>query len=305
MHISRRSLVLGGTGLVGLVSRPRATHAEARPPQEPATGVLTASGVVERIKANVGIPWMTQTVDTIVAGTPDAPVRGIATTMMATLDVLQRAAAAGRNLVITHESTFFTHQDRTDTLRDDATYRFKADFIRGHGMAVFHFHDHWHRRQPDGIAVGMAREVGWDKYAIPESPREFVLPEQPLAELARDIESRLQIRTMRVVGDPKLMVKRVLASWGNVSLVPGIPYLARPEVDVLIVGETREWELVEYVQDQIASGGRKALIVLGHVVSEQAGMKYCAEWLKSFIGEVPIDFIPAPEPFWTPRQPTA
>jgi hypothetical protein len=29
-------------------------------------------------------------------------------------------------------------------------------------------------------------------------------------------------------------------------------------------------------------------------------MKYCAEWLKSFITEVPIGFIPAPEPFWSP-----
>jgi putative NIF3 family GTP cyclohydrolase 1 type 2 len=85
-----------------------------------------------------------------------------------------------------------------------------------------------------------------------------------------------------------------------VSLTPGIPYLARPDVDVLIVGETHEWELVEYVQDQMSSGKKKALILLGHVVSEQAGMRYCAEWLRSFIQEVPIDFIAADEPFWRP-----
>jgi hypothetical protein len=47
------------------------------------------------------------------------------------------------------------------------------------------------------------------------------------------------------------------------------------------------------------------LIVLGHVVSEQAGMKYCAEWLKSFIPEVPIEFIPAAEPFWSTDHPMA
>ncbi len=28
-------------------------------------------------------------------------------------------------------------------------------------------------------------------------------------------------------------------------------------------------------------------------------MKLCATWLKSFLPEVPTDFIPAPEPFWT------
>lgn len=147
------------------------------------------------------------------------------------------------------------------------------------------------------------RELGWEKYADPRNPKSFTFSEIPLARLAKEIEAKLKIRTMRVVGDPKLPVRRVLASWGNVSLMPGLPFLARPEVDVLIVGETHEWELVEYAQDAIASGRKKALIVLGHVVSEQAGMKYCAEWLKGFINEVPIEFIAAAEPFWRPDRP--
>jgi len=34
-------------------------------------------------------------------------------------------------------------------------------------------------------------------------------------------------------------------------------------------------------------------------------MKYCAEWLKSFVTEVPVEFIAAPEPFWSPDHPVA
>jgi hypothetical protein len=45
------------------------------------------------------------------------------------------------------------------------------------------------------------------------------------------------------------------------------------------------------------------VVVLGHVVSEQGGMKYCTEWLKSFVTEVPIEFVPAREPFWNPSHP--
>lgn len=131
----------------------------------------------------------------------------------------------------------------------------------------------------------------------------FTFPETSLARLAKDMETKLKIRTMRVVGDPRLTVKRVIASWGYVSQMPGIPLLARPEVDVLVVGETREWEVVEYAQDMISSGKKKGLIVLGHVVSEQAGMKYCAEWLKGFVKEVPVEFIAAAEPFWSPDKP--
>jgi hypothetical protein len=71
----------------------------------------------------------------------------------------------------------------------------------------------------------------------------------------------------------------------------------------LIAGETREWELVEYAQDTITCGKKKALIVFGHVVSEQAGMKLCAEWLKPLVPEVPVEFIAAAEPFWRPGNP--
>ena len=37
-------------------------------------------------------------------------------------------------------------------------------------MVVFRFHDHWHARRPDGIATGMARELGWEKQADPDEP---------------------------------------------------------------------------------------------------------------------------------------
>jgi putative NIF3 family GTP cyclohydrolase 1 type 2 len=293
--LSRRNIILVGAGVTAL---------QTAAPQE-RREKLSAGEVVARIQKMVGIPWRQQTVDKIVAGSPDTPVTGIATTMMATLNVLKRAADAGANMVITHETPFYLHQDQTADIANDPTYQFKLNFIREHGMAVFHFHDHWHARHPDGIAVGMMQQLGWTKNADPENPRRFTFPGLSLLDLAKQMQSRLEIRTMRVVGDPKLSVHHALASWGYVSRMPGIPQFRDPGVDVFIGGETREWELVEYVQDSITKGDRKALILLGHVVSEQAGMKYCAEWLRSFISEVPVQFIPASEPFWNPRDPVA
>ena len=281
---SRRAFVLGGAGLVAAASG----------------GAITAAQVIDRIKKNVGVPWRGETVDNVIAGNPDTPVTGIATTMMSTLEVIERAAAAGKNLVITHEPTFYLHQDRTEPLAGGATYQFKADFMRRHGMVVFRFHDHWHAHRPDGIAFGMARELGWESNADPADLRLFTFPGTPLGRFAKEIASRLKIRTMRVVGDPELQVRRAIANWGYVSQERGIDMLARPDVDVLIGGEAREWEVAEYAQDIIATGKKKALILLGHVVSEQSGMKYCAEWLRSFVTEVPVEFVAAPEPFWSP-----
>jgi putative NIF3 family GTP cyclohydrolase 1 type 2 len=257
---------------------------------------------VERIKGKVGIPWMAETVDRILAGSPEVRVKGIATTMMATLEMMQRAVAAGKNMIVTHEPTFWSHQDTTKELEGDPTYEFKKRFIAEHDLAVFRFHDHWHRMKPDGINAGMTRELGWEKNAIAPDSHEFVFDATTLGGLVNTMAKRLNAHSMRVVGDAKMPVKRVVASWGYASLMPSvIKTAARPDVDVVICGETREWELVEYVQDQIASGTKKALIVVNHVASEQSGMKYCAEWLKPIVPEVPVEFVASAEPFWVAR----
>jgi putative NIF3 family GTP cyclohydrolase 1 type 2 len=295
MDITRRSLLIGGAAL--------AASSRAQGFSEIGGGGVSAAEVVARIKGRVGIPWMTETVDRIVAGNAEVQVKGIATTMMATLDVIQRAVAAGNNMIITHEPTFYSHQDATEALRTDPTFQFKTKFIGEHDVAVFRFHDHWHRMKPDGINFGMTRELGWEKNVSADNAWRFAFPEMPLGEFVDAMATRLKAHSMRVVGDARLPIRKVATSWGYASLMPDlIKIAANPDVDLMIMGETREWELVEYVQDQIASGAKKALIVLNHVVSEQAGMKYCVNWLKTFVPEVPISFVAAREPFWVPRS---
>src|SRR6188768_617102 len=125
---------------------------------------MTAQEIVGRIQKKLqelGIAWRTQTVDTFKAGSPQTDVKGIATTGMATFDVLRRASAAGRNFVITHEPTFYNHQDQTDTLTADPTYQAKLRFIEDQGLIVWRFHDHAHMLRPDPLVAGSARVLGW------------------------------------------------------------------------------------------------------------------------------------------------
>jgi putative NIF3 family GTP cyclohydrolase 1 type 2 len=262
--------------------------------------MISTGRIIERIRQQVGIPWRTETVDTLIAGSLDMSVTGIATTMMATLDVLQRSAADGKNLIITHEPTFYLHQEKSDMRLADEGSRYKKAFIQQHNLSIFHFHDHWHARQPDGIATGMMKALGWEQYVNARNPNAFHFPGTPLIQFVRELQAQLHSRTMRIVGKPDLQVQRVATSWGFLSRDPAIELLARPDIDVLIAGETHEWEAVEYAQDLVTMGQNKALILLGHMLSEQAGMQYCAEWLKTFIPEVPIAFIPLAEPYWNP-----
>jgi putative NIF3 family GTP cyclohydrolase 1 type 2 len=80
-----------------------------------------------------------------------------------------------------------------------------------------------------------------------------------------------------------------------------VQLLRRDDVEVLVIGEVPEWETIEYVADAAAEGRRKALILMGHIPSEQAGMAACAEWLKTFISSVPVIFVATAEPFWMPH----
>ena len=262
----------------------------------------TARQVVAAIQAHVGVPWNSDTVDTFKAGNPDSPVTGIAVTMMATLDVLQRAAAKGQNLVITHEPTFYNHLDKPEGMdQDDAVWLAKRTFIEKHGLVVWRFHDHWHMRKPDGILVGVVRALGWEKYQNPANQYLFTMPQTTVEKLAIEVADRLDTPVLRVVGNPQMKVTRVALSPGSAGFEPETHALAS-EIEVLLVGETREWETVEYAADAVSAGMPKALIVIGHIPSEQPGMEECARWLKAFIKEVPIEFVPTRQPFWTVEQ---
>jgi putative NIF3 family GTP cyclohydrolase 1 type 2 len=285
-----------GAGLIVITAcSTRAGAQEKRP---------TAREVVAAIQEHISVPWMSKTVDTFKAGNPDTQVTGIAVTMMAPLDVLQRAAANGQNLIITHEPTFFNHYDDKPEGMDenDAVWKEKRAYIEQHGLVIWRLHDHWHMRKPDGIQAGMVHALGWDKYQNPENENLFVLPETTLEKLAAEVAKRLDTPVMRVVGNPEMKVTKIALNPGYTGFVRETHELEMDNVEVLLVGETREWETVEYAADAVSEGKRKALIIIGHVPSEQAGMEECARWLKTFVKDVPIEFVATKQPFWTPAE---
>ncbi len=279
-----------------------AALAMTAPPAQPQQ---TARQIVEQIQHQTGVSLPPTTVDTFKAGDPDTPVKGIAVTMMATYDVLERAAKHGDNFVITHEPTFYNHRDQIADLekQQDAVLAEKRAFIQKHKLVIWRFHDGWHARTPDGIRLGMAKALGWEKFENANRPAEFSIPATSLNALALEIEHKLHSKVLRVVGNGDLQVKQVAMLPGAAGSTRQIQMLERPEVQALVIGETPEWETVEYAADAASQGRSKALLILGHVQSEQAGMDECARWLRGFVKGIRIDFIPAREPFWLPGSP--
>jgi putative NIF3 family GTP cyclohydrolase 1 type 2 len=264
---------------------------------------LSARRVIERIQERVGVEWRKETVDTFKAGNPDATVKGIVTTMFPTYGVLKAAAASGKNLIICHEPAFYDHFDQAAELvkAGDRVLADKKAFIEKNGLIIWRFHDHWHLRKPDGILQGMVRALGWEEFQDPSDEELFRIPETSLLNLCRELKRRLGCEALRAVGNPGMVLTKVAFLPGAPASIEQMRALGRCDIDAVVSGETREWETMEYARDAAAEGKPKALIILGHVPSEQAGMEECARWLRTFISEVPVEFVASGEPYWSLR----
>lgn len=262
----------------------------------------TADDVIDKIKSNLTCNWSEETVDTYKGGSGDMKVTGIATTFLANIDVLKRAKEKGLNLIITHEPTFYDHRDNIDRYGDDPIVKAKQQYIKDNNLIVWRFHDHWHRTSPDGIYKGMTAKLQFDQYSREGSQLYYDLPKMTLKDLGLMLEKRFSQSTIRIVGDLDMEVSQVALVLGAAGSNRQINSLQRDDVEVVVVGEVPEWETVEYIRDATSLGHKKALIMLGHANSEEAGMEYCAEWLKTFIKDLPVEFIPAGDPFWSPNQ---
>lgn len=307
--MERREFVnIAGKGLIGSTLM---TLSAARLPAQAVSEnkTITARQVVERIQkkaAEQGVKWNTsgrkvgdrviQTVDIFKAGNPDTVVRGIATSFMSTFDVLQRAAAAGKNFIITHEPTFWNHLDNTENLADDHVFQQKMEFIRQNNLVIWRFHDHLHALSPDPIFVAFQRQLGWEHNVSGAMRYSYEIPETTLEALARHFQSALKTDSMRIIGAPEMMVRTVGIAGHDIITT----MRALRGVDVVVIPEGREWDSIEYVRDMADLDQKKGLILLAHEMCEEWGMDDCANWLRGFLPEVPIEWISSREPFWAP-----
>lgn len=263
---------------------------------DPSSTQPTAREIINMIKKEVGVIWSDKTVDTFKAGDPDTPVTGIVCTFMATMDVLYKAVGHDCNLIITHEPIFYNHLDETSQFENDKVVEAKKKYIDDHGLVIWRFHDHFHRMNPDGIMTGMIRKIDWEKYRT-DNPFLFRLPEMTVKELASYLNRKFTSATIRIVGDPSMKVNNVAFAPGAPGGMAHIKLLERDDVDVIVGGEVPEWESISWVRDAAAFGMKKALVLIGHEDSEEAGMIYCSEWLKGFVKDTPIIFIKAGDSF--------
>jgi putative NIF3 family GTP cyclohydrolase 1 type 2 len=250
---------------------------------------LTAEAIIRRTQSELGGEWPATGPDGLKAGDPTTVVKGIATTAMATIDVLKEAAKTNANLIVTYEPTFYGRAEGGRA--DDPVLKAKRDFIEKNGLVVFRLRDHWQARMTPPLAAALGWSNGRDAlYDVPAATAE---------ETVDQVRRRLNIRGgLRAVGDRKATIRRVLVHPG--SMTPAIMWQRYGEVDMVIAGEVREWENTFYAADIFTAGEKRVLVTVGRVVSEDPGMRACADWFKTVVKEVPSRWIAAGDPYWRP-----
>lgn len=285
--------------------------------------MITSEQLIERIQKNVGVPWQSQRSDGfsdgILFGSADATVTGIATTFTPTLDVLRKALSSGKNVIICREAPSYSRGERApllwrngpapskDVLDNDPVWQAKQEFISKNNLVIIRLVDNWDARKTDGQLRGLSRALGWDSFHLPAANRKhayaprdvyFHIPTTLLHSFAESIKKKLNLHAVRVVGNPESSVSKVALTHGLLLVADAEWILREPDVDVVVTGDAVEWEAAPYFQDLVAAGKAKGLILLGDEASEEPGSGEMAEWLKGFVNEIPIEWIPAGEPFW-------
>jgi putative NIF3 family GTP cyclohydrolase 1 type 2 len=295
--------------------------------------VITAETVVDRIRRQCGVGWRASDVDAFLAG--------IATTYAPSLEVLHKAVASGKNMIVSLESPYWSRpasmipgttsptglqegppgfrlvgspaeggtgqQDRND----DPLLVEKRDYIGSNNLVIYRFVENWIARQPDPALGALVEALGWEKgYRPPQGApwaahnAAFVeVAPTTLRAMAQHIKKTLRIGAIRIIGEPDTRVGKAAVSHGISLLVDLERYFAEPGVDLVIMGEAIwENEGMQYVADLVASGQKKGLILLGQGASREPGCGAMAAWLRTFVSEAPVEWIPTGDPSWMPAQ---
>lgn len=294
---------------------------------------ITGQDVIGRIQKKLAASWTSTNADAIIAGNGDTEVKGIVTTYAPSLEVLHKAVASGKNMIISRESPYWARSNAPGggtTLSglpgtwtngpdlsikpdppppaNDPVYRAKSDYIVANKLIVYRLFANWNAQGEDMQLKGLAKALGWEKHYKPSGGKPwarnngfFELPPATLKETAQNIKKTLKMKSIRIGGDPNTVVHKAALSHGMYWLTDMQKMYAEPGVDLVVMGEPQwENELSLYSFDVADSGQKKGYILLGQEVSEEPGCGEMATWIKSFVTEVPVEHLSAGEPCWMP-----
>ena len=234
-----------------------------------------------------------KTVDQFMGGDPDAEVRGIATTWLATNARLREAASLGLNFVIAHEGAFYPHYQGTPS--EDRHHEEKRRLMGELGVTLMRCHDTWDRMPEVGIPDAWARFLGFPTEPRPVESfyRICLVGDRTVEEVARRVLEKVRPlgqEVVHIIGDREAVVHRMAVGTGAITRLPEMFALG---ADLLLVTD-----------DGISttSAGLWSLdlgipmLVVNHATAELPGMMTMVGYIERHFAGVPVKYLPGEFP---------
>ena len=230
------------------------------------------------------------TVDTFKAGNPDTPVSAIAVAWLPFTWALELAAKLGCSLFITHEPTFYDHQDSREELFELEIPAARREWLRNVGMTVVRCHDLWDRHPTTGITDAWATFLGLDNLVgESEFARLYEVAPTTARAFARFVAKKtapLGQPGVQLVGDGGRQIKTVCIGTGAIS--PYLELVARFQPDLVICTD----DGLDFWRDgAFAVDGGPPIVVVHHGVTEEPGVANLATHLAGAFPQLTVHHI--------------
>jgi hypothetical protein len=172
----------------------------------------TGWAVDQILNAALGCQMSTARWEGFCAGNAHWPIRGVVVCYAPTLEVLRRAAAEGKTLIVTREHPFYMHgglnypydtEGLEAALKDDPIVKAKNDIITANRMMIYRLSTAWDNFRPQAQSTALAHAMGLTPIAPQPNPRLrgviCDIPRTPLSSLAQTAYEALKTRTPRIV----------------------------------------------------------------------------------------------------------
>lgn len=243
-------------------------------------------------------PWVkpSDTVDRVIVGDGDKPVRRVLVTWIPTMASVRRAIDGGYDLLLTHEPTFYDHRDWRDNPGEMEKVEIavkKRKLIQDAGLVVVRNHDVWDRFPGVGVPFAWGQHLGFGNkpvaFGAADYQHRYDIEPTTFDELAQRVAvavAKLGDDCVQVVGDGNRKVSRVGVGCGCCT---------RPDVfqemgcDVSIVTDDGTWF---WAQLQRAQDEEHPFIRVHHGTSEEPGMITLTQYVNENIPGVTADYFP-------------
>ena len=238
-------------------------------------------------------------------GEPNSEVTAAAVTWSPTAGVLADATAKGANFVICHEPLFFKaggkdlegassnwFEEAPD--EEKIPNKKRLQFLKAGAMMVYRAHTNWDIAPRLGVIDALATKLSLGQ-PIGRGKATRVYEVQPitLRDLADKVKTKLALKAVRVMGDPRQSLTKVGLAVGGLGQMFNSPEeLAMLGAEVGIFGEMLDYTF------RCARELNLAIIETSHVASENPGMQSLAEALQDHFPEVKFLFLDSKIPWF-------